>query len=227
MDHPVETITPELALVDPDFAAMARVRLASPGDCLAPRARPAPRVERVPVRAHEAEPPRSARGRRTVERVAIVATWLLAAGILGSSLLAFIPPQRSSRPEIRDDGTAFAAGGTALQPSPAVQPPASIPAQGRGNAVTTADGGIEIRWPADRRATLYNVIVLRDGARIDLWPTTNETASIPPDALWVARRAKGIRYRWFVYPGYRSGKSVHYGPVLAQGSTIARSVPRR
>ena len=226
MDDPLETITPELALVDPDLAAAARVWLASPGDCLAPRLRPAPAaVVRVPGRAQETRPPRSARLRRTTVRLAVAATWLVAIGIVGSSLLAFVPPPRSSRPQIQDDGAASVAG-TVPQPSPQVEPSARIQAQERGSAVTTPNGGIEIRWPTDRRASLYNVIVLRDGARIDLWPTTNKAASTPPAALWIARRARGIQYRWFVYPGYRSGKSVHYGHVLAQGSTTARSVPR-
>ena len=233
-------ITPELALVDPALAAEARELLPLPGDCLAPRRPPVaamtwhaqPVVEGGQV---ETVRPELSRRRRSVQRIAIALTWLVVAAILGSSLLAFIPPRGSSRPQLPPPVLADEPSKGADKresDAPMNQPPmATLPQPGTSpgrpmrpiGAVTTEKGGLEIRWRPTARAVFYNVAVFRDGKRIDLWCTATSVSLAAPRQLWLARRAAGIRYRWFVYPAYTSGGTIEFGRDVARGSIVARS----
>ena len=72
-------------------------------------------------------------------------------------------------------------------------------------------GTKEVRWKAVPGADYYNVIFRRNGKRaLDLWPTT-ASAYVAKGAL------KPGDYEWFVYPGFRSGGTRHYGPIAASG----------
>jgi hypothetical protein len=231
MDDRIDNVTPELALVDPTLATLARARLPAPGDCLVGRRRPVvgitTAVSPVAPDGCQAEferlPPDSRW--RARERVFVVSAWLVAIAIVGSSLLAFIPPRGSSRPRILNDEVAVSGvdGPAVPAQSATVRQTgrSQVKASDRAGAVARADGRISIRWPADRRAAFYNVILFRNGTRIDLWPTSNSATYVAPRASWVARGPKGIRYRWYVFPGYRSGKAVDFGPMLGHGVVIA------
>jgi hypothetical protein len=72
-------------------------------------------------------------------------------------------------------------------------------------------GTKEVRWKAVPGADYYNVIFRRNGKRaLDLWPAT-ASVSVAKGAL------KPGDYEWFVYPGFRSGGTPHYGPIAASG----------
>jgi len=231
----VDNVTPELGLVDPILAALARARLPEPRDCLAvERRRPAAmrtstvghRLE-ADVRQPPVARPPTAPGSSGLVRLAVVSAWLLASAVIGSSLLAFIPPRGLSRPRLLTVGDAVR-----LSHRPIVGQQSATVSQaretlggesGRGVAVARPDGGISIRWPSARRAAFYNVVVFRDANRVDLWPTGDSVTYVVPRTLWIARGLKGIRYRWFVYPGQRTGRVVKFGRLLAHGVLVARS----
>lgn len=233
MGDSIDHTTPELALVDPVLAARARARLPPPGDCLAPQRRSIseitaatslvrPSLPQTLERAHAVE-----RG-RVLDRVAVVGAWLLVLVIVGSSLLAFVPQSSSSRPEVMAVDSAPAAREPVTPRQDRTVTPVRSGAAGASEAIAIAreDGGIWIRWPSDDRASFYNVILLRSGTRIDLWPTVNSATYMTPHDIWVAQRAQGIRYRWYVYPGYRSGAAIDFGSALAQGVVVAGGVRR-
>lgn len=68
-----------------------------------------------------------------------------------------------------------------------------------------------LRWQPVRGATLYNVILWRNGARaLDLWPTA-ASVRVPEGRL-----APGV-YQWFVYPAFGTGNARSYGRVVAHG----------
>lgn len=74
---------------------------------------------------------------------------------------------------------------------------------------------VEIRWRSISRATLYNVVLWRDGERtLDMWPR-RAAIRIPKHRL-----APGV-YQWFVYPWLGTSKRPTYGRVLAHGKIKA------
>lgn len=94
----MESLSPELALIDPELAARARACLPDPGDCLSHVSRqlltPAP----APSRALPAG--RASTGRQLVGRGLGIASGVVVVGFLATSLLAFIPQGESARPEV-------------------------------------------------------------------------------------------------------------------------------
>ena len=200
MTDDMKPISPELVLVDPEFARLARASLPAPPDCLAarqPLASP-PSDYSTPAtlrRATEIERRRDGQLRRAVA----AAGWVLVAGVVASPLLAFMP-QRSA-PRIIE------------APSPA-------------RAVTQAGTGAEeragvISWPKVPAAAFYNLILVHATERVDLWPTEPNARIEPVEPTGSATPL--VVYHWFVYPAFRrpSGK-VRYGVVTARGSITVR-----
>lgn len=95
----MQGITPELALVDSGLAAAARAFLPNPGDCLAPRPRPAAAA----VALQRAEEPSQQQRRSPLTLLATAAASLIICGALASPLLAFLPPRQ--QPTIIDQHT--------------------------------------------------------------------------------------------------------------------------
>lgn len=123
-------ISPELALVDPELAEIARACLPTPPDCLEPRLRVGPESPRrpraivvgapitrpasvalapAPVPAAAVEGPRRAVERGVAEErpsarrrpaPALIGAWLLISAVVASPLLAFLPAPESSRPRL-------------------------------------------------------------------------------------------------------------------------------
>ena len=140
----MEVLSPELALVDRELAARARAALPDPPDCLSrshfgDRSGASAAVPTVVRPAARRGPGR----RRVVGRTPVVASWIVFAAFVGSSLLAFIPLGESARP-------VFAG------PAPA--------ASGDPGGSTRL-----LRWVADPRADAYNVILITGARRQDRW----------------------------------------------------------
>lgn len=98
MDERIQSLTPELALIDPVLAAEARAQLPDPQDCLSVRR--ATHEAAVPVTTLAVEPAPEATGSMRMRSIAIAAAWLVPILLVASSLLAFIPPGESSRPRL-------------------------------------------------------------------------------------------------------------------------------
>ena len=200
MTDDVKPISPELALVDPEFARFARASLPAPPDCLAARLPPLaspPRDYSTPAtsrRATEIERRHDGQLRRAVA----AAGWVLVAGVVASPLLAFMP-QRSA-PLIIE---------------------APSPARPVARAATNEERTSVISWPKVPAATFYNLILVHGTERVDLWPTEPNARIEPVEPSDSATSL--FVYDWFVYPAFRrpSGK-VRYGVVTARGSIAIR-----
>ena len=211
-------VTPELALVDPDLGRAARAALADPPDCLAirPSIPSAARVHGATVRARAIPSP--VHGRR-FERWAAVAAWLVLAAFVGSSFLAFIgPTEIAGQPTFDRD----VEGG--------LMPSGTTPAERRAETMRTSKRsrptvpapkpaeGVLLRWPSVKRASLYNVVIMAGGRRVDAWPTRNRYRFSAPSGVSAAKGLATIPFRWFVYPAYRNGDGFRFGPLLAKGA---------
>jgi hypothetical protein len=197
-------ISPELALVDPELAAAARLLLPEPADCLAPRPptalEPAPIVRNEPIVVTE-RVPRHKGGRGALRTVTAACAWIMLAGVAATPLLALLPPKNA--PSVIDE----------------YPPPRPMPRRSSGDTVTNDP---TLRWRAVTGASFYNLILVHRSQRFDLWPTkpsariTRSKRSVKPSDL--------TTYSWFVYPGYRpsSGK-LRYGALIAHGSVRVRA----
>jgi hypothetical protein len=71
---------------------------------------------------------------------------------------------------------------------------------------------LELRWKPVRGATLYNVILWKEGVRVlDLWPR-RASVRLPKERLGPGT------YQWFVYPMLGDGAGRRYGRVTARGT---------
>jgi hypothetical protein len=179
-------------------------------------------------------PERRVRRRRIA--VTIVAASTVSALVIVSPLVAFLPPPASERPRLADVTSTRGSAGSlhiastapttptvqsaakarpldkVMPPPPALQPGARRKSQPSSPHTTPA---VVVRWPADQGAAFYNVILAREGERIDLWPKQNRISLTP-------ERGRGVTYAWFAYPAYRSNSRVRYGKLLAHGEVTIR-----
>lgn len=225
-------MSPELALVDPQLATIARALLGDPGDCLAQRHNHAlsPRtscavaaypVPRHPTRASAGPQVHRLHGRsrpRAHPRLWSIAgvVSVVTAIVMVPSLVALIPSLDSSRPEPVEPSLESARRYTS--PTSTRTPAPSTKASAAGLGATPPHTKAQITWPPAEGASLYNVILLRQGRRIDLWPERSAVTLGDPAASGTEQRVAPGTYSWFAYPGSRAGKRVRYGPLIAHGT---------
>lgn len=222
----MERISPELALVDAELARIARVLLPDPWDPLALRfhrpagpSAPTARAAAQPVvrRTVPIALPRERRTRR--RRSGSLRPLSVAAGTV-VIIAAIVGPQIANRPAKPSLQTApeQPAARDATEAAKASTPadPIRLPQQAPDAKAKPTTRTVEIAWPAERSADVYNVILLRKGMRIDLWSTKN-TLDLTTKASRSARRVAPGTYKWFVYPGVRRAGSVQYGALIAHG----------
>jgi hypothetical protein len=202
-------ISPELVLVDPELAPLARLHLPEPGS-FGVSTRPHSEVATAVVDENTVVQSRIPERRRRKGGRSLV---LLTAASLAANAV-FIHHAQSSVPR-----PFFAAqsqnqrGGE--RPRPTVR--GAVPR----NVVTHATTQV-ITWKQMPKATYYDLVLWRDGKRVlDLWPTS-------PHALVTSlashrgayHRLQPGRYRWFAYPGYGSKTSHRYGKLAGSGALL-------
>ena len=138
---------------------------------------------------------------------------------MASPFLAFLPPPESEVPVLQAAAPPAQVipqptqGATNPRPAPR---PARTPVATPAVAPTQRPTPIVVRWPAAERAMFYDVILVRDGKRLDLWPSRNSIE------LTRSESAGAETYDWFAYPAYKAGSDVRYGDLLAHGKvTVA------
>jgi len=204
----MKNVSPELALVDPDLADAARSGLPETGGYLPPRRPRSP----LPDSARDV-PPAAARHWADGKAVALSRSGLTAM-VLIATLLTLVGtdsiPSDLRRP--------------ALTSTPTVSTTKSAaPPSDRGNAARPRT--VRVRWAASGRADLYNLVLLRNGKRIDVWPTKNAVTITGTRISGTAKRVTAGGYKWFAYAGFRTGQRVRYGPLIAHGTV--RVTPQR
>jgi hypothetical protein len=213
-DVPISTISPELALVDPELAAEARRSLPVPPfrsssaseagrrPAVADRP-PVELLEPLPTR-HEMDPaaatPSAARRETTpaLQGTEKHARTLRRAPLGIAAVTGVMALAALFGPLVVTTVSRTVAGGSAGATAPA---PASAPAA----------RGYDIRWRPVPGATYYNLVLQVQGVRsLDLWPRQAHVhipaGSLPPG-----------RYTWFVYPAVKAGARPSYGPLAGRG----------
>jgi len=96
---------------------------------------------------------------------------------------------------------------------PALTPGRQLPAPG---------STINLRWPALRGASFYNIVLWRNGARVhDFWPTKNHLVLPASGGRGGARLPSGS-YLWFAFAGFRERGHTRFSRTLAQGTLVVR-----
>ena len=206
MANVMKNVSPELALVDPDLADLARSGLPETGGYVPPRMPRSPRLDSAP-RLPSAAEQRGARPKAIAFSRVLSALVVVVAALLTLVGADSIP----SGPHL-----------SAPSPTPTVSTAqiSTPPSQAR-NVVKPRK--VQIRWAASRRADLYNLVFLRDGKRIDIWPTKNAVTIVGTRISGARKRLTVGRYTWFAYAGFRTGQRVRYGPLIDHGTV---RVPR-
>lgn len=229
----MQGLSPELVLVDPELAKIARLLLRDPWDPpalgISRRGRPTPpptaRIatqptlsRKVPI-AQSKAPRTSPQRRRSLGRLPMAVGAVVLLGAIAVPQLANRPvkptvqavPQKPTAQDANEPATASA-------PAELVR----LPQQVGGAVAKPSTRTVEITWPAERSADVYNVILLRNGMRIDLW-STRATLDLTAGPSRSARRVSPGTYKWFVYPGAQRDGKVAYGELIAHGVVRARA----
>lgn len=201
-------ISPELVLVDPELARLARSSLGEPGSFGAPRPPTGPRLQfvvNVPPTPEDRVPPRRRRGARTMLALAA------AVGLLGVGALTV-------------SGATITWMGSHGGRHPTATPESSPLPKSHGQEALTPSARL-LTWPRVPAASYYDFILWHDGRRVlDEWP--NEPRSMVPVA-WsfrgVAYTLVPGRYDWFAYAGFGAKSARHYGALAGSGVLVVSS----
>jgi hypothetical protein len=244
MNVDLREISPELVLVDPELAPLARLLLSEPASFGMPAAAP---VEARAGKRMLAHVRRTSVKHRELSKPLLL---LVAASLTLNGVFIRHAESSVARPTLAVTPTA--AGPTVVQhrenvtarhePSRRTATPAakSMPDVRRrqasparttlhrsGPAVRTrhgaarsaaADGGVAqtIHWKEVPNATYYDVVLWRDGKRLlDVWPTSAR-ALLPRNMSPRGGLSPG-RYLWFIYPGFDAKALQHYGALAGSG----------
>lgn len=199
-------ISPELVLVDPELARLARATLREPGSFGTPRPRPGPRLQLVVDVPPSAEDrvPRHLRARTMLALLAGVA-------LLGTGALTVT-------------GGAITWMGSLGGRHPTAAPKVSPLPKSHSQEALTQSARL-LTWPRVPAASYYDFILWHDGRRVlDEWP------SEPRSTVPVAWSFRGVtytlvpgRYDWFAYAGFGATAARHYGALAGSGVLVVSS----
>jgi hypothetical protein len=241
----VEPLTPELALVDPELARVARGQLPAPGGTqlsmptstsAAPEAPP-----RFEVTGTEREPPPPPRRARRGRRVVLGAALLLVAM---ATIYAFTPASTVREELSRRDAKTTPSGPTdhqstakaranrtrrsaGLSGAKVSRHPTSPTGAKTTSAKSTPSSTSQARifiWPAVLHASFYKVEFLRSGKRVFEALTSRPRLELP--ARWVYRgrsfRLLAGVYSWRVSPAFGPRARLRYGDPIIRSTWTAR-----
>jgi hypothetical protein len=239
MDATPQVISPELVLVDPDLASVARLLLPEPSWSSGPRISG---FELDPVTPAGAAGPRD---RRAAERLKDLGTTLLltvaAASLTLNGFLIAVAmktgtsaaaaqtvQERSFVPDARLSVAHFSVAATTATTVTTAALPATTTTRKTTRRVSARPTAVvhravkTLRWHAVTDATYYDVVLWRGGKRLlDLWPVT-PTVDLPTAQVnhGSQTRLSPGRYLWFVYPGLGAKSSRRYGSLAASGVLV-------
>jgi hypothetical protein len=198
--------SPELVLVSPELAAVARAAMAEPGEVrwgvfgfsvARGDATPA-RLRKTESASRPSAPEPSARDEQASPRLRLLmrryGAHARSLAVLASIALALV-----LYPELHFTG----AGGR-----PKVSSPPGV-AQRQAEPV-------RLHWRSKAGATYYNVQIFRRGRKIfEAWPATPEL-TLAPRWTYGGRtyRLASAAYEWFVWPGFGARRAARYGELL-------------
>jgi len=164
----VESITPELALVDPELADIWRRAIPDPPDCLA----------RLPLRTAPAAvcrvPPVKAGGRHTPSMAMVVGTLLLLA-LTGLPTLDILPHRA-----VKESRFSTASSSPVL------------------GAAVSAAARQELRWPRITGVIYYDLLVLANGRPVGALRTTSTAVMAASVHAASGRPLRAGAYTWLV-----------------------------
>jgi hypothetical protein len=214
----MESISPELALVDPELAERARALLPEVGSCL----------DLVGEQPELTTPSRRARTRVRISREAFgqIAAWLVIPSIALNIALLRTDSAAEPVPATTAGAISFPASAAVRRAAP--RPSAPKPKRAgveSARHVRTARPRVAtqlLRWPANRESVGYDVVVWRGHRRIaDVW-TTKPKVAIETVACRGGKALRAGRYLWFVYPLVDSHPR-RYGPLAKWGEFAVRA----
>jgi hypothetical protein len=247
MNPALRDISPELALVDPELARLARLCLPEPGSFGRPTLG---EVEAAHVAAEAGLPvvrPAKELGRKKFRTGLVI---VAAASLALNGVLVWHARSRGiERPFLVDRPARSSASASLDRLSQAEKPaavlPSSKPAEapapkeraatrparqgtaGRpavARAVVSGPPGRRLRWKAVAGASYYDLILWHGGRRVlDLWPT--EPGAVLSTAWsYDGKRHRLLpgRYLWFAYAGFGAKASRHYGALAGNGILVVR-----
>jgi hypothetical protein len=245
-----EPISPELVLVDPELAVLARAELPEFPWLRPPaeRSQLQPDTEVAPLRL---VPPTRAprerfRTRRLLSAIALVAAFGLGLALadrtslgdtsrdrVGAGAVARPRPirpategraaARPDRPAERQPGKASGVLSTTAR-APASTRSSTTAKRPSVRAPLATTARVTRTWARTAKASYYDFRLFRGRDRIlDLWPATNNVL-VP--ARWtyggVRYRLTRGRYAWYVYPGFGQQRQLRLGPLRARGTIVIR-----
>jgi hypothetical protein len=240
----VEPLTPELALVDPELARVARDQLPVSGEAqlLTPAATSSareapPRLEDTGTDREQPPPRRSRRGRRVLlgavvvlVAMAAIYAWAPASTVRDelSSRKAktpSAPTHQKSTSKAPANRTKRPAGvGAAKVPGHATSSPTGVK---QTSSKSTSSSTYQTRifiWPAVPRASFYKVEFLRKGTRVFEALTSRPRLELP--LRWVYRgrsfRLLAGVYSWRVLPAFGPRARLRYGDPIIRSTWTAR-----
>lgn len=198
--------SPELALVSPELAAVARAAMAEPGEVRwGVFGFSVLRGDATPVRLRKIESATLPLPREAVEHEPVQPHWReLAARYAGQArsiaVLAAIAAALILFPELHFTGN---------HDRPKLRTPRAAPAPHQ-------PGPVQLQWHPRAGAKYYNVQVFRQGKKIyEAWPVTPQL-KLPTRWTFGGRpyRLTSGAYEWFVWPGFGDRSAARYGDLL-------------
>ena len=235
-----ETVSPELALVDPELGRRAREAL--PDDpwarwAVAPDAPPARAAARVSESKAETQEIAARAQRHAGRRLLPIVILAGMAVVLGAARPTLVEDDRSDEPgaagqrpslsslDIRQPPIVRTRTGRA---APAAQPVAPRAKRRTLRPLARTQAKWTFVWPPHPRADYYDVSFLQGGREIFKASPRRARVVVPAQGVSRGRafRFSGGRYRWIVRPGFGPRLQRRYGqPIVVSTWTLPRTAP--